>query len=200
MINWVDLDIPPHLRKICKAIPLEELTCDLISARAEAAMVWDPAASQARLLGHRIGRGYDKHGRKYGEIAGSADVVAFHRTLGHPVVVDYKTGRHIGPVSDSWQMRFLALMTAHVAGWSRCEARVAYIGWKGELRVESHMFDAMDLDSDSVSISKIIDRIKDAEKLVQIGETSPFYLGEHCDRMYCPARPHCKVYKGKAAA
>lgn len=191
-IDWVALDIPPALRKLCKAIDLTSATGDLINPKAEAAMVWDPAASKARLLGHRIGRDYDKYGRQPGEMSGSADVVGFHGTLGHPVVVDYKTGRHIGPVKDSWQMRFLSLMTAHTTGWSRCEARVVYIDWYGNLTVESHLFDSLDLDSDSAEIQELLAKISSQEP--------EFSYGEHCDRMFCPARQHCNVYSEGVAA
>lgn len=190
--KWKEHKIPPYLQRLCLKIDLDEITRGTMGRRTEVAYVYDPATFSAREIGAHIGRDYDKHGRKHGEIAGSADHVA--RLIdGTPVVEDFKTGRHVGAIRDNAQMRLLALMVSHVTGWPRCEGRIGYIDWYGNYTRESYMFDAVELSATETFLEETMEGVVKSEKSLKV------IAGEHCDSQYCPARKYCPAYMGVAA-
>jgi len=191
-VDFIDLKIPPYLRKVCAKIDVRALQASLIDITTEVSYAWHYERMQSTILGAKLDRDY-----KLGayDIAGTADVVASNGR--YPVVIDFKTGRSIGPVKDAWQMRLLAMQVGVYLGAERVEARAVYIDPRyGEIREQQshdvHTFDAIDFGVDGLEVKEIVSNIDTASKTL-LPMLRP---GTHCDTMWCPARKVCPRYEG----
>jgi hypothetical protein len=142
--------------------------------RAEVAYALSPDGT-IRELGENIGREYDAHGAGPDDICGSVDVVTDDR------VVDYKTGQPVTAAEHSWQLRFAAI----VADVPRAEFH--YVSEAGRVKVDRADYPPGAQQADFESLVELA-----ANK--RSGNTPPRY-GEHCDRLYCPARTVCGKYR-----
>lgn len=148
--------------------------------KAEEAYSYDPETGTSTLLGHAIGRDYEAHGRKPGELAGSADLAWLDDAF---VSADWKSGRF---VTDSvWhQMGWLSLFGARHYGVTKATALV--------LHVTEHGVEEMRRDFSRDDLNRIEDAIR--AQLRAIPDAWPEY-GVHCSALYCPARSGCEVYR-----
>lgn len=114
------------------------------------------------------------------EIAGTADLVM--RSGGVAVVADTKTGMadRVEDVRENRQLRALALMTARAWGVDEAVIVVLHVTEDG-VHETRHRLDVFDLDDIEAEIRAAHRDIADAQP----------YPGEHCARLWCPARAVC---------
>ena len=144
------------------------------ASTSEAAYALSPDGT-VRLLGFDIGRSYDAHGAGPDDICGSVDIV------GDDSVIDLKTGSPRVSASESWQLRFAAI----VAGVSRAEFH--YVSEAGKVKVDAAEYPAGMQHADFELLVDLALRKRDGE--------TPAVYGSHCDSMYCPARTVCGKYR-----
>lgn len=125
------------------------------------------------------------------EIAGIVDLWGrLHN--GILCVMDYKTGRSIGPVKKSMQMRAGALALARTHGESSVVACVVYIGLDGELDIDQCLFADTELDEIESELREVFVRYHKAEEMIKNGLTPPLTIGDHCrycvSKLVCPAQ------------
>jgi hypothetical protein len=171
--------------QVARATSLIETLDHCLYVYVEPAFAYDPETDSSRFLGEDIGREYEKHGAKQGEICGSADVVL---NYGHElVVIDWKTGNSWDDFNTkhSGQLRMLGLMAARAFDAHRVTAYVCNVD-SGD--VASYELDVLDLDAQAAELQDMLRAIPDAEPVP----------GEHC--RVCPARRSCKAHTLTLAA
>lgn len=148
--------------------------------RAEEAYAYDPETGTSTMLGHNIGRAYEQHGRKPGELAGSSDIAWINGT--RVFGADWKTGRF---VSDHvwFQMGWLSLFQARHYGVTEATTIVLHVTESGvnELRRDFGRDDLRRIEDDLRA------------QLRAVPDAWPT-AGDHCDACFCPVRPDCEVY------
>ncbi len=151
------------------------------SWRVETAYAYDPATGAARVLGHDIGREYEKYGKLPHEIGSTEDLGWME---GETVVVaDWKTGRSIS--ETVWaQMGWLCLMAARATGAWHARALVLHATDYGVIPTERYY--------DDVALSLVAEQMRG--RIAAIEDAWPVD-GDHCDSCYCSARAGCDLYQ-----
>ena len=148
--------------------------------RAEVAYAYEPATDIGRILGYNIGREYEAHGLRPGELAGSADVEVLRG--GIVDVYDWKTGRTIGAGAEA-QLEWLALFAARATG--RAHVRVVAVHVTETGVTETEWF------HDEVSLRRIAEQMRIDVAAISDAWPTP---GSHCENLYCGARTSCEPY------
>ncbi len=121
-----------------------------------------------------IGEGLE---RDYGELAddeipGTIDV------SGEGRAIDFKTGRKYADAESSFQLGFASAATRSKT------VEFHYISAEGRTTVDAA---ERDPDEAAAMVAEVARQIRD-------GETAAV-AGDHCNRLYCPARGQCQAYK-----
>ena len=170
---------------VAREIDLELLWADLEEGLAEATFAFHAETQAARLLGTSLGRQYENTG----EILGTADFVARHRTTRQIVVIDYKTGLIPIDAATSQQLAFLALAAHLHYGADSVVARIVQIREDGTFHFNEREYSAETLRAFGAKLSELQQVISIFANWHAAGKTLPVNLGEHC--RYCPALASC---------
>lgn len=147
----------------------------------EQAFAWD---GQSRSLGHDIARKYRQKGAADTDICGSIDV---WWTAGGVVRVDdWKTGRPYHAAKDSWQLRGAVVML-NPPPTQPVVASYVYVNARGNITVDEAEITPNAINETRRGMLRVRQDFVD-------GNTAPV-AGDHCDRLYCPARKVCSAYK-----
>ena len=154
----------------------------------------------ARRIGTSIHRAYRVHS-PHARWAGTADLVG---AVGDQLMIaDLKTGRWLGPASESAQLRMLAVLAWEAqSSRSTGSVRVGYIYLRrdddGAPPASWHTYDAFDLSEARQWLADLDGRVADAEDMVAEGKTPTVSEGDHC--RYCPAYAGCPAKRTLAMA
>lgn len=170
---------------VAREIDLDVLWAELEEGLAEATFAFHPETQAARLLGTSLGRQYENTG----EILGTADFVAKHRTTQQIVVVDYKTGLIPIDAATSQQLAFLALAAHLHFNATEVVARIVQIREDGTFYCNEREYSAEKLREFGAKLSELQQVISVFANWHAAGKTLPVNLGEHC--RYCPAIASC---------
>lgn len=171
----------------------DELTSGATTVYAERCLAWDPTAA--------VGRDLGTHGRDYSglspwEIGGTADLIVVRSDMVE--VYDYKSGFKGAPVSSA-QLSCLALAAASAFGLDAAVVGIVQIDTESEeARVKTATFDALDLAREADRVAQIVDRVRNAQRIVAAGKTPDVRITEDGCR-YCPAKLACPGKVGAIA-
>lgn len=182
--------VPEEYRETCEGVDLVALK-QLLGGhpKVEEAFVFDIREEAVRYIGSNIGRHYGP--LLDTEIAGTVDLL--HVTDDAVCIADLKTGwQYVGPASDSWQMKTLALVAARYFGKSKVHATLVRMREDGSLyQPPTATFTAFELDS-------FLDELRDLYLRIDTVSRQPIpdvYPGEkQCQ--YCDCLEHCPAYTG----
>lgn len=180
-------------RYTCHGIDVDEIVAGLSSVACEVSYALNIYTGEVRRIGVNLGREYPAEYLTGEWVTGTDDLEATMAD-GRAIVEDFKTGQDVPHPSVNPQILFLAVCVRAVTGSDEVEGRVRYIREDGSTYVESHVFDAFDLDAFTISLRHVavsIDSAKraggDARHLPMV--TIPMATGDHCK--YCPAVTSC---------
>lgn len=186
----------PSLRLLVASIDLDKLPK---GCAAEVAFAYDPHAPNgfgfgvARELGRGIGRDYEGHGLQSHEFAGTADLVGLlPADADRPLTVfvgDYKFGEMVVRVSESKQLRALAVYAARTYGAARAIVEIIRVRADGSVWRDRAELDALDLDLTVFSLGMMMGAVDLEEEKIAAGRQPSVVEGPHCQ--YCPAWDHC---------
>lgn len=149
--------------------------------RTEVAYAYNPTTGEGRILGYNIGREYEKHGLKPGELAGSADIAVLS---GETVIVwDWKTGRTIGAGAQA-QLEWLGLFAARATGAWHAKVIALHVTETGVIETEWFL--------DDVALWRVAEQLRIDVNAIEDAWPQP---GSHCDNCYCGARANCEPYQ-----
>lgn len=181
--------VPEEHRDRCRQIDVKLATGESTIVGAEEAYAVDAATGNLVYLGRNIHREYAAQMRALykremleTEVCVSLDLESMLED-GTPVATDYKTGTQYKKCSDMWQMKLQAYALAVKYDAPQVLARVVYIDQYGNLNIDEHPFNRMDLDDVPGDLRKIQEDIRN------VTPTSPQHPGAHCT--YCPALRGC---------
>lgn len=171
--------------------PLREAIAELTGGKSEVIteqpMALEVATGRARLLPKGGHRSYGN--ARAGELVGTADLIALNGTV---AVSDFKTGRgaRASHVSESWQMRTLALMARRI--YDR-PVEVAHIHLEpNDYRIERHRVEEWDHYGDEAELRRVVVELE--------GGTSVPRPGPWCTSMYCKLRTVCPATRAAMEA
>jgi hypothetical protein len=185
--------IPIQWRATCQALDWAKLTGGLTDVRGEVAYALDTATDEVTELGINIGRNYPKLSPT--QIGGTVDIEGMS-TLGHPVVIDVKSGQDVTPAAENAQIRYFARIAQLRHGAEMVEARIAYVAEDGSVTLDVAFLDTFDLDSFGDELVGLVSNVKRTRLKMAAGEPVPVRAGDHCK--YCPAMNACPAYVGIA--
>jgi hypothetical protein len=175
-------EVAPEHRKLCEALPLDDLPK---GGQAEVAVAWDYETDKARILGEGTRRDYSD--AKPTEFVGTADLLG--TANGSVVVVDWKTGYgDLPPAKEAAQLLFFALAGSRLTGLSR--AHVSFVRLKdgGEVYRDSARLDAFDLEDFAYRLRRLavgLDNLRTDTGIPDVTEG----LCHYCPAfMACPAK------------
>lgn len=184
----------PRARAMCQGIDTEALWSGLVRLAPEASFRVDVDTGQVRILGYNLDRQYPARGRR--DIDGTTDLVTYDATAGHPVILEYKTGRDVGPVECNMQLQFAAYCMLCLSGAPTVECRLVYVG-STPARVVTGRFSRGQRGGLRASMQRIWARVQATRALVRRGLVPDVQTGEACT--YCEAKMHCPAYAGAVA-
>ena len=181
-------------RLTCKGIDVEEIVAGLSQVACEVSYAFS-LKGEVRRIGVNLGREYPEEYLTGEWITGTADLDAVGEE-GRPVVEDFKTGQGVPHPSVNPQILFFASCLQSLTGAAEVEGRIRYIRDDGSTYVESHIFDAFDLDAFRLDLRRTGLSVLEAR---QSGARSlPMATGGHCK--YCPAIAACPAKTALARA
>lgn len=178
--------IPASLEMRARGINLSAILHGLSRVRAEVAFALHAQTFDVRELGAGLERAYAVSDE---EIPGTLDVIAFDDANGRPVVLDWKTGQSVTACRDNRQIQFAAAVAMRTFESSEVEGRVVYLREDGSHWVDSHVFDAIDVDLFLRDVALSDKRTRQSHESLRVGGTPNVHEGDHCQ--YCPALAGC---------
>jgi len=184
--------VPVEYRQTCADIDWSALVGDIVTAsiRCEVAYAVDAATGNVRELGVGLKRAYPESSET--EIVGTNDVEGLLLS-GVPVVQDIKTGQPVTAAKDNWQIRYHAYVQYIRTGAPVVVGRLAYIAEDGNVTLDSHAFDAFELDDFPSQLRGVFARIAKAVEEVRSGLVV-VSEGPHC--RYCGCFASCPAKVG----
>lgn len=189
LLDALLVDVPEELHDRCRNINFQ----DRIFSRFQ---TYEPEAGFALHLksgtSRYLGRGRDSMKyRKPDELGGIVDLWG-RLVNGALCVLDYKTGRNIGPIKESMQMRACALAVARANNETSIVTCVAYIDVAGELDVKQVLFTERELNAIEIELFDLMEKYYKAELMVKQGLIPSTTVGDHCgwckSKYTCPAQ------------
>ena len=164
---------------------------DLQGYRAEVALAYDVAFSDARELGERLGRQYPE--TRPTEVVGSADYLRVRHIDGGKTavvqVVDLKTGRHEVRAKDNAQLLTLALAAARAHKAKHVEVAILWAPEGQAPRWDWEVLTPQRLERHAAELADMMARIEEARAVVESGRAPEVMDGNHCH--FCPAKASC---------
>ncbi len=155
----------------------------------EQAYAIDMATGGISFLGDNIERKYQEACKKLyrrelrvTEIPLTLDVEATHKKTGQPCALDWKSGQYTKPARELWQMKLQSYVLAVKYDAPSVLSRVVYIEPKGNVWIDEHVFNRMELDLIPGEVLAIMNRVAQADG-------STVYSGDWCK--FCPALLTC---------
>lgn len=139
---------------------------------------------EAICIGNHLNRKYPKED---GWVYGSEDVIG--RVGGVLYANDWKSGDHVGEVSDNLQVGFFAYCLHKIFKEPRVLGRITYT--RDPWFFEEHLFDEGQMEFD-IFLSKLrlaYQNVEQAQKIVDSGRMPAVYPNDECK--YCAARASC---------
>ena len=163
------------------------------SLRAEEAYSYDGAGVE--VLGHDIGRAYDRPGT----LCGAADIVVVREAA---LVADVKTGRHSAPEpSGNWQLASLAVFVSLAyPAVKTVTGAIAKLETDGEWTWMQHTWDKVALASIRARLDRALAALRVNAAIVESGiADAPVTPGAHCSYARCVC-PHAVIPQYSRAA
>jgi PD-(D/E)XK nuclease superfamily protein len=191
----------PFADRFAQAMRLveEELGADRAAAAAplfvELGIAYNSRSGIARLLDREPGQ------ELQGEFCGTVDL-AYMRADGVIVVVDWKTGQQsarLDVAEEHYQLWGLAVMLLRHFGVALASLPTDTVVASVELRHVGD--DAVEIDPADITAGDALLFEYDMSELAQrIDGAAPPVYGDHCERLWCPARDACPAYEAQALA
>lgn len=167
-------------RQLCEQLPLDELPA---GGRREVSFAWDYTTGKARVLG--TDRDYSTVTAT--EYCGTADAVG--SLNGEGVVIDWKSGRYVGPPATSGQLLLLSLALSYTLDVTDVRASFVYLKDDGTFIRDEATLDGFDLAAFALKLQALPAKIEAARAIIVEGRHPDVSNGPWC--RFCPASPSC---------
>lgn len=191
-------EVADSVRHVCASIDVAKLPRGL----PEAAFAFNVLTGEARLLGSRIGRDYERFELDDAELVATADLVAtgdWQRVdaAPEPAVYDYKSGiMEVEPAVTNAQLLFLSLCLWRVCG--RLPRReILTIDGYGAVYADGAVADELELEAFELELRALWEAQGRAHyEWTKTGRV-PVVPSTHC--RWCGARPNCPEFARSAS-